>query len=260
MGKQGISGKDTGIVMIGNAQLIGLSRQIALQRQMDVVANNVANINTTGFKAEQILFEQYEMPVARDTTFPNLDQPLAYVQDWATIHDLSGGTMVQTGNDLDVALAGDGFFAVQTPSGERWTRAGSFQINNTGTLVDLSGNPVLGTAGPIQFGPEETGISIAKDGSISTSAGAKGQLRIVEFDNAQALTREGANLFAGGTPAANTGTSVMQGHVERSNVSGVSEMAELIRVTRAYESIASLTQKQDEMRRTAIQRLGDANA
>ncbi|ODT75461.1 MAG: flagellar basal-body rod protein FlgF [Pelagibacterium sp. SCN 64-44] len=243
-----------------NAQLISLSRQIALQRQMDVVAHNVANINTTGFKAEQILFEEYVMPVARDRTFPNMNQPLSYVQDWATIHDMAGGTLLQTGNELDVALSGDGFFAVQTPAGDRWTRAGAFQINNNGTLVDLSGNPVLGLGGPIQFDPEETGISIAPDGTISTSAGVKGQLRIVEFANPQALTREGENLFAGGAPGINANTRVMQGHIERSNVSGVSEMAELIRVTRAYESIASLTQRQDELRRSAIQRLGDTNA
>lgn len=260
LGKRDVSGKDTGNVMIENAQLISLSRQIALQRQMDVVAHNVANINTTGFKAEQLLFEEYTMPVARDRTFPNLDQPLSYVQDWATIHDMTGGTTIQTGNDLDVALNGDGFFAVQTPAGERWTRAGSFQISNNGTLVDLSGNPVLGLAGPIQFGPDEVGITIAADGMISSSAGARGQLRIVEFDNPQALVREGSNLFSGGTPDPNTNTRAMQGHLERSNVSGVSEMAELIRVTRAYESIASLTQKQDELRRSAIQRLGDTNA
>jgi flagellar basal-body rod protein FlgF len=246
--------------MIENAQLIGLSRQIALQRQMDVVANNVANINTTGFKAEQILFEEYTMPVAQDRTFKTLDQPLSYVQDWATIHDLTAGGMLQTGNDLDVAINGEGFLAVQTPAGERWTRSGSLQINNAGTLVDSSGNPVLGEGGPIQFGPEETGISIAADGAISSSAGAKGTLRIVEFANAQALVREGSNLFSGGTPAGNTNSRVMQGFVERSNVSGVGEMAELIRVTRAYESVASLTSKQDELRRTAIQRLGDANA
>ncbi|ODT68228.1 MAG: flagellar basal-body rod protein FlgF [Pelagibacterium sp. SCN 63-23] len=243
-----------------NAQLIGLSRQIALQRQLDVVANNVANINTTGFKAEQLLFEEYVMPVARDNDFPTLDQPLSYVQDWATIHDLSAGAIMQTGNDFDVALNGEGFFAVQTPAGERWTRAGAFQINNDGTLVDLSGNPVLGNGGPIQFGPEEIGISIAADGAISSSAGAKGQLRIVEFANPQELKREGANLFSGGTPGANVNTRAMQGHVERSNVSGVAEMAEMIRVTRAYESIASLSQKQDDMRRNAIQRLGDTNA
>lgn len=246
--------------MIENAQLIGLSRQIALQRQMDVVANNIANLNTSGFKAEQILFEEYVMPVARDNDFPTLDQPLSYVQDWATVHDLSGGAVVQTGNELDMALNGEGFFAVQTAGGERWTRAGTFQLNSQGTLVDLSGNPVLGTGGPISFGPEETGITIAADGTISSSAGQKGQLRVVEFTNAQELKREGSNLFSGGEPQVATTTRVMQGHVERSNVSGVSEMAEMIRVQRAYESAASLAQKQDEMRRSAIQRLGDANA
>jgi flagellar basal-body rod protein FlgF len=260
LGKQAVSGTKPGTIMIENAQLIGLSRQIALQRQLDVVANNIANLNTTGFKAEQILFEEYMMPVARDRTFPNQDQPLSYVQDWATMHDLSGGAVVQTGNELDVALNGDGFFAVETAGGERWTRSGSFQLNNNGTLVDLSGNPVLGTGGPIQFAPEETGITIAGDGTISSSAGPKGQLRIVEFANAQDLQREGANLFSGGVPGVNVATRVMQGHLERSNVSGVSEMSELIKVQRAYESAASLAQKQDELRRTAIQRLGDANA
>jgi flagellar basal-body rod protein FlgF len=246
--------------MIENAQLIGLSRQIALQRQMDVVANNMANINTTGFKGEQILFEEYVMPVARDQDFPTLDQPLSYVQDWATMHDLSGGGMVQTGSELDVGLNGDGFFAVQTPAGERWTRAGTFQLSANGTLVDASGNPVLGTGGPIQFGPEENGILIAADGAISSSAGPKGRLRLVEFANAQELLREGSNLFSGGTPVAATNTRAMQGFIEKSNVSGVTEMAEMIRVTRAYESAASLATKQDELRRTAIQRLGDANA
>lgn len=246
--------------MIENAQLIGLSRQMALQRQMDVLANNIANINTTGFKAEQVLFEEYVMPVARDNDFPTLDQPLSYVQDWATIHDLAGGAIVQTGSELDVALNGEGFFAVQTPAGERWTKAGAFQLDNNGTLVDSSGNPVLGAGGPITFGPDETGITIGADGAISSSAGARGQLRIVEFANPQALVREGANLFSGGTPTASTSTRVMQGHIERSNVSGVAEMAEMIRVTRAYESVASLAQKQDDMRRNAIQRLGDTNA
>ncbi len=246
--------------MIENAQLISLSRQMGLQRQMDVVANNMANINTSGFKAEQLLFEEYVMPVARHRDFKTLDQPLSYVQDWATMRDFTSGAMMQTGSELDVALNGDGFFAIQTPGGDRWTRTGSFQLSNNGTLVDASGNPVLGEGGPMQFGPDETGITIASDGTVSSSAGAKGRLRIVEFDNPQSLVREGSNLFSGGTPARATNTQAMQGYLERSNVSGVSEMAEMIRVTRAYESIANLTQKQDELRRTAIQRLGDANA
>ena len=246
--------------MIENAQLIGLSRQIALQRQMDVVANNMANINTTGFKAEDMLFEEYQMPVASDRDFQSADQPLSYVQDWATIHDMSGGAMVQTGSELDVALNGEGFFAVQTPAGERWTKAGSFQLDSNGTLVNASGLPVLGQSGPIKFGPSETGILIGKDGSVSSSAGAKGSLRIVEFADPQSLTREGSNLYVGGTPTTATNTRVMQGFIEKSNVSGVTQMAEMIRVQRAYETAASLASKQDDLRRSAIQRLGDANA
>jgi flagellar basal-body rod protein FlgF len=246
--------------MLENAQLIGLSRQMALQRHMDTVANNIANINTTGFKAEQLLFEEYKMPVASHGDFSGEDRTLSYVQDWATVQDFSTGAMVQTDAPLDLAITGDGFFTVQTAAGERWTRSGSFQINNAGTLVDLSGNPVMGVGGQIQFGPDETDIKIASDGTISSSAGVKGQLRVVEFEEVQALIREGNNLFSGGTPGPNVGSKVLQGFTERSNVSGVSEMSEMIRVTRAYESIASLGQKQDDLRRDAIKRLGSLSA
>lgn len=243
-----------------NAQLIGLSRQIALQRQVDVVANNLANINTTGFKAEQVLFEEYLMPVARDRDFAWSDQPLSFTRDWGAARDLTPGTIAPTGNPLDVALHGDGFLAVMTPAGERWMRGGSLQIGADGVLVTLNGHPVLGDQGEIKFDPEENEINIGSDGTIATTAGLKGRLRLVEFEDPQALSREGGGLYTGGIPAAATATTVAQGFVERSNVSGVLEMSELVRVTRSYESLASLLQRQDEMRRSAIQRLGDATA
>lgn len=243
-----------------NAQLISLSRQVALQRQMDVVANNLANVNTTGFKAEQLLFEEYVAPVARHQDFSWVDQPLAYTQDWATMHDLSGGAVVQTGNQLDVALQGQGFLAVETLAGERWTRSGALQINAEGILVTTDGHPVLGDGGPIQFDDDDSDITIAADGAISTNDGIKGRLRVVEFADPQELAREGSNLFSGGTPIALGNTRVLQGFLEKSNVSGVAEMTEMIRVSRSYQSLASLMQKQDEMRRSAVQRLGDANA
>jgi len=243
-----------------NAQLISLSRQIALERQMDVVANNIANVNTTGFKAEKILFEEYLMPVAEDRDFAWPDQPLSFTQDWGTMHDLTGGALVQTGNPLDVALQGDGFLTVMTPAGERWTKAGALQIDADGKLVNLDGYPVLADGGEVQLDPEETDIRIAADGTVSTATGSKGRLQIVEFANPQELTREGGNLFAGGTPLPAAGTRVEQGFVERSNVSGVTEMSEMIRVSRSYQSLASLMQRQDEIRRAAIQRLGDAAA
>jgi len=246
-----------------NAQLISLSRQMALQRQMDVVANNLANINTTGFKGEQILFEQYLMPVASDKDFTYPDQPLHYVEDWTTIHDMSNGAVTLTGNPLDVALNGEGFLTVSTAAGERYTRSGALQINNEGILVDLDGNPVLADGGEVQFDDSDTDITISPTGVISTSNGTKGRLQVVEFTSPEQLTREGNNLYAAmpdAVAAAATRTTVTQGAIERSNVSGVSEMTEMIRVSRAYESIANTMQKQDDMRRTAIQRLGEANA
>jgi flagellar basal-body rod protein FlgF len=244
-----------------NAQLISLSRQIALTRQMDVVANNLANINTTGFKAENILFEEYKMPVARDRDFSYSDQTPSYTEDWATIHDMSAGAISATGNDLDVALQGDGFLVVQTPNGERWTKAGALQINSTGILVDQSGLPVLSNGGPIQFGADDGAITIAEDGTIDTAGGgAKGRLRVVEFANPQQLARDGSNLYSGGTPVPAKGTRVVQGAIEKSNVSGVTAMAEMIRVQRAYESLADLMQKQNDLRTSAVKRLGDMTA
>lgn len=243
-----------------NAQLIGLSRQIALQRQMEVVANNLANVNTAGFKAEQILFEEYLMPVARDRDFASTDQQLSFTRDWGTAHDLTGGAVVPTGNPLDVALQGQGFLTVMTAAGERWTRGSSLQINADGVLVTLNGHPVLTDSGEVKFGPEESEITITSDGAISTPAGSKGRLRIVEFANPQELVREGGGLFAGGSPVPAASTTVTQGALEGSNVSGVLEMSEMVRVTRSYESLASMMQRQDELRRSAIQRLGDATA
>lgn len=242
-----------------NAQLVSLSRQIALQRQMDVVANNMANINTTGFKAEDMLFEQYRMPGAADNDFAG-NQSVDYTQDWATIHDMTTGPLDQTGNPLDVALSGPGFLTVQTPAGNRYTKDGSLAINAQGTLVDLSGNPVLSDAGtPITFDDSDTDITILKNGTVNTSQGTKGRLAVVEFANTESLTREGRNLWNGQNPTPATSTDVVQGSIERSNVSGVTEMANMIRVQRAYEQLADLMSKQDDLRNNAVQKLGSVS-
>lgn len=245
-----------GVAQMENAQLIGLSRHIALQRQMDVVANNVANINTAGFKAQSLLFEEYIMPVASYEEGDTGLEQLSYTQDWATVSDFSEGAVMQTGNPLDVALQGEGFLTVSTPDGERWTRTGTLKLDGTGLLVTNEGYPVLSEGGEIRFGPTDTNIMIDANGAITTDAGNKGTLRLVEFDEPLALVREGDNLFSGGTPAPATATSVVQGAVERSNVSGVKSIAELVRVQRAYETIASMLQRQDELREQAISTLG----
>jgi flagellar basal-body rod protein FlgF len=243
-----------------NAQLIGLSRQIALQRQMDVVANNIANLDTTGFKAEKVLFDEYLMPVARDMDFETPDQQLSFTQDWATIHDMSNGAVTETGNPLDVALNGKGFLAVDTPGGERYTRSGAMQISSDGTLVDLDGHPVLGELGPIHFDPSEVGISISPDGNVTTSAGSKGRLKLVEFADEQAPRREGDNLWSGSNPQTATATTVIPGAIEKSNVSGVGEITQMIRVQRAYDDVAAMLQRQDQMQQSAIRQLGATTA
>ncbi len=243
-----------------NVQIIGLSRQIALQRQMDVVANNIANINTTGFKAEALLFEEYKMPVARNNSFSGNDQIISYTQDWATIHDFSAGAIVQTGNPLDVALQGNGFLTVQTGDSERYTRNGELKIDDTGLLVTNSGYPVLSEGGQIRFSPSETEITIDANGNIYTNEGSKGRLKIVSFESPQDLTIEGGNLYAGINPQQDLNSKISQGSLERSNVSGVAEMAEMIRVNRAYQSLAQLQKTQAELRQKAIQKLGSLQA
>jgi flagellar basal-body rod protein FlgF len=240
-----------------NAQLITLSRQIALQRQMDVVANNMANINTTGFKAESLLFEDYMMPKARDNDFGVQDNLLHYTEDWSTVHNMSGGAIEQTGGTFDVALNGNGFLSVQTPAGERYTRDGALTLNSTGTLVDMRGNPVLGESGPITFDDSDTDIIIGADGTINTANGSKGKLKLSEFADPQVLAHEGNNYLSG--PAGDTAvaTTIVQGSLERSNVSGVTAMTDMIRVQRAYQTLATLMQQQSDLRTSAVQRLGD---
>ncbi|MFV2035932.1 MAG: flagellar basal-body rod protein FlgF [Halocynthiibacter sp.] len=243
-----------------NAQLIILSRQVALKDQMSVVANNVANVNTTGFKAQTLLFEEFVMPVAQANSFATPDQTLSYTQDWATMNDFSAGAISQTGNQFDIALRGEGFLAVETPSGERWTRAGALQLDNTGLLVDGNGFPVLSEGGQIRFSPTETDIRFNQDGSIVTNEGSKGVLRIVQFENRQELLREGGNLYSGGTPVPSLETTVQQGALERSNVSGVTAITEMIRVNRSYQAIAQFMQRQDQLRQSAINTLGNLNS
>jgi len=247
-----------------NSLLIGLSRQVALQRELDVVANNVANINTTGFKADGMVFEEFLSPVARGADTRNL---VSFVHDRATWHNLSQGSVERTGNPLDVALQGKGFLVVQTPGGERYTRNGALQINAAGELVTASGMRVMGDNGPIQFQPTDRDISIAQDGTISVKEGIqtqtssqRGKLRIVSFARPQQLEKSGDNTFmaaAGNAAQPDPQTRLLQGAVEKSNVHGVAEITRMIEVTRSYTQVAGMIQQQAEMRQSALQKLAD---
>src|ERR1700759_3946876 len=154
-----------------NTLLVGLSRQTLLERQLDVVANNIANVNTTGYKADSSLCEAFLTSGAHEDNFVGADRRVSYVQDRATFRDFSQGAPDQTKNPLDVAIDGSGFLVVQTAAGERYTRDGGLQINSQGQLVTPSGDPVLGPGGPIVFQPGDKEISINGDGGISVREG-----------------------------------------------------------------------------------------
>ena len=206
-----------------NTLLVGLSRQMVLERQMDVVANNVANVNTNGYKADRSMFQEYLASGAHEDNFLASDRRVSYVQDRATFHDFSQGAAEETKNPLDVAIDGGGFLVVQTPAGERYTRDGALQINNQGQLVTASGNPVLGNAGPIVFQPTDKQVSIASDGNVTVLEGTnridsvRGKIKMVSFDDPARLTKLGANLYDTGsaTQLPATKSTVEQGYIEK---------------------------------------------
>ena len=252
-----------------NTLLIGLSRQTVLERQLDVVANNIANVNTTGFKADSSLFEEYLMPGAHEDNFVGRDRRVSYVQDRGTFRDFTQGASEQTNNPLDMAVSGNGFLVVQTAAGERYTRDGGMQINSQGQLVTATGNPVLGNAGPIVFQPTDHDINVSPDGTITVVEGngrtdaLRGKLRLVSFADAQKLLKEGSNLYSageGGAAQADTKSQVQQGYIEKSNVSSVAEMSRMIEVTRAYTQISTLLQQESDLHKSAVEKLADVPA
>lgn len=250
-----------------NGLLVGLSRQVALSRELDVVANNIANINTTGFKADGAVFEEYIAPTARIGGATGADSRISFVRDRATWVDLSQGPIDRTGNPLDVAIDGAGYLAVDTPRGERYTRNGALQINAAGELVTMEGYQVLGEAGPIVFQPKDRNITISGDGTVSARMGddptdsRRGKLRIVGFDFPGRLQKDGASTFAAPPTVAQEpviGGKIVQGAVEKSNVRSVIEMTRMIEVTRSYTQVATMLSQQSDMRRSAIEKLADA--
>jgi flagellar basal-body rod protein FlgF len=247
-----------------NAALVGLSRQMALGRELDVIANNVANLDTTGYKADGSLFEEYLSSAARgDQT----DARVSFVRDRGVWHDMTQGPIERTGNPLDVAIDGkSAFLVVQTPNGERYTRNGSLQINASGQLVTGNGDPVLGDSGPITFQPNDHQVSISKDGTISVREGTsnadsqRGKLKLVRFTNLQQLQKDGSSLFnapAGVTPQEATKATVVQGALEKSNVRGVVEMSRMIEITRSYTQVANMMQQQNDLGQSAIDKLAE---
>ena len=243
-----------------NSLLVSLSQQLAAYRAMDVIANNLANASTPGFKREAAKFEEYVSHVrpAEDQKGP---QTLSFVKDAGVMRDLGQGEMTATGSPYDFAINGKGFFTVQTPQGMRYTRDGHFSLNQDGVMVTSDGYPVQGDGGAITVAPSDGQISVGPDGTISSilngTSNQIGKLQVVDFADERAMVKQGANLYSTtqtANPVANS--TIAQRMLESSNVSPVIEVTHMVEVMRAYQMTATMTNSEEQLMRQAIEKLG----
>lgn len=234
-----------------NSIYLGLSRQMVLQTNMDIVANNIANMNTTGFRGQNPVFEEY----LSDPRYA--DDPLSFVYDYGQYQMTTQGSFERTDNPFNVALNGPGYMGVEMPDGETaYTRDGNFQKTADGTLVNSAGLSILGSGGPIVIPANATEITIDEQGVVSDQNGPIAQLMIVEFENVQELEPAGHNLYttdSDSAPAENT--IAAQGFLESSNVQPVVEMTRMIEILRDFQSTQRLLENEHERLRSAIQKL-----
>jgi len=238
-----------------NALLIALSRQTVMERHMEVIANNIANSSTPGFKGEQLMFVEYLAQTAGG-------EEASYVQDLALVRNYGEGKLVETGNKLDLAIHGKGWFVVDTPEQRAYTRNGHFTLNERGEIVTPDGHPVLSAAGtPITLLPEDTNVEISGDGTISTANGIRGRLDIVSFQDEHALDKAANSLFVtDAVPDRALSARVVQGMVEGSNVEPIVEVSNMIVALRSYQSAQEVILGDDGLLRQAIEVLTDQQA
>ena len=236
-----------------NTSLVAVSHQAALRRQMDTIAHNIANMNTTGYKSERMMFVDH---LVRNPGGDQLSDPkLSFVHDVATVRDLSPGELRHTGNPLDLAIEGDGFFVVRTPDGDRYTRNGRLRMDDTGQVVTDHGMPVLTAGGqPLVLSSTDTEISVSRDGTVSSENGVLGRFRVVRFDNQHDMRMVAAGLMASDeVPQEMDASHITQGMLEGSNVQSVVEMERMISVHRAYDRTKNLVSGEHERMRKMME-------
>lgn len=222
---------------------------------MDVAANNMANMSTAGFKSESVLFEPV---IRRPASIAERPRTVEFVRDYTIARDFRPGALQRTDNPLDFALAGEGYFTVQTPQGSAYTRDGRFQMDTQGRIVTGDGRPVLDTAGqPITLDLTQGEPLVAKNGSISQNGVTVAQLGIARFDRPGALDKVGDNLWRPTGEAAQVAADpqIVQGMIEGSNVVAVTELTRIMEISRAFESATRLQKQTEDLRGRAIERL-----
>jgi flagellar basal-body rod protein FlgF len=242
-----------------NALYVGLSRQITLRHELDIVANNIANADTTGFKVESLLVKTEPKAPAVTLDGP---KPVKFVIDTGVARDFGQGTIRSTGSPLDLAIEGQAFFKITTPDGERYTRDGHFRLDDTGKLTTQNGQPVADAGGAELLVDMEKGpIAIAADGTVSQGIEQVGKIGVVRFDSLSVLEKTGDNLYRNTSnqqAQAAPDARIHQGMLEGSNVNAITQITKMLEVTRAYESMAKMMDSTATLSRDSISRLGKA--
>ncbi len=239
-----------------NPTYIALSKLDAQQRTMDVIAGNIANANTVGYKAERVLFSDFLVKQRNALTAPG-GKTLSFAQDRATYRDHSAGTLTQTGNPLDLGLGSNGFFSVQTANGVRLTRSGRFGFLADGTVGDSSGNALLDSGGsPIRLPAGDSHIQIAADGTISTESGRIAQVGVVDVGDVNQLSPEGGKLFrSNSTPQPVVKPRVVQGSLEQSNVQPITELTQMMQTEREFQFVSQFVSSEADRQQSAIDKI-----
>lgn len=236
-----------------------LSHEQALQRRMEVVANNLANVSTTGFKRELPMFEEMVKPSEGEV--PQDSKPVSYVLDHGAVHDSRGGGFNATGHPLDVAIDGPGYLGVTLPNGgTAYTRAGSLAVQDDGTLVTATGQPVRGEGGgAIRIPPDAAGrVAILTDGTVNGPSGPLGRLTVTPFGDESVLTARGDGLLDARSPGKELSAADTKLHssgLEGSNVQPIVETTQMIEVLRAYQTSQHLADAIADLRKRALDRL-----
>ena len=239
-----------------NTLYVGLSRQMTLQHALDVIANNVANVDTAGFKLESLVVEAKPQTMPAGGAGP---QVVNFAYDVGLVRDFSQGSLKQTGAPFDLAVDSQGFFKVSTPNGERYTRDGRFTLDPQGRMITQSGQAVQGEGGDIVVDPTKSTPKIALDGTVSQDGQIVGKVAVVTFSSLSALSKDGDGLFSNTSnlqPQPSASANVRQGMIESSNVEPINQITQMIAVSRAYESVSQMMSTAADQAQSTIDRLG----
>lgn len=240
-----------------NSLYVNLSRQMVLRREMDIIANNIANVDTVGFKFESLITAGEVKGMATTMGIPS---PVTFVKAKGVARDFGQGKLHRTDAPLDVAIDGQGFFKVTAQGGQRYTRDGHFHTDDTGKLVSQGGDPVLDEGGgEINIDPEKGPVSIAADGTLSQGNQQIGKLGVFNFEDLAMLEKSGNNYFKttdNSQPKTVDDAKLRQGMLESSNVQPILQISRMIEVSRAYEQTIKMIDTQGDLSSRAINSLG----